>query len=153
MPAQISLQDLVTALDFQSDEATSYLNPETGEILVITDEEQHLLEHGDSEEDLPEWQRELLPKLREAADSDLWLALPDRFDIHEWSIMERFSSSIENENHREELLDAIHGTGAFRLFRRTIERLGIRDSWCEFREAEIQRIAKEWLESHGLEYK
>jgi hypothetical protein len=153
MPVQISLQDVVAALDFQTDESASYLNPETGEILTITDEESHLLEHGDSDEDLPEWQRDLLPKLREAIDSDRWLVLPNRFDIHEWSIMERFSRSLQNEHHCEDLLDSIRGRGAFRLFRRTIERLGIRDAWYEFREAEIERIAKEWLESHGLLYK
>jgi hypothetical protein len=106
-----------------------------------------------SNEDLPEWQRELLPKLREAVDSDRWLVLPDRFDIHEWSIMERFSRSLPNEHHCEELLGSIRGRGAFRLFRRTIENLGIRDTWYEFREAEIERIAREWLESHGLQYK
>ena len=153
MPANISLRDVVAALDSQIDESASYLDPETGEILTITDEESHLLEHGGPSEDLPEWQRDLLPKLREAVDSDRWLVLPDRFDIHEWSIMERFSGSLQNDRHCEELLNSIRGRGAFRLFRRTIEQLGIRDAWYEFREAEIERIAKEWVESHDLLYK
>ena len=32
----------------------------------------------------------MMPKIRAALESDRFLELPDRFDIHEWSIMERF---------------------------------------------------------------
>ena len=35
---------------------------------------------------------------------------------------------------RQELLEAIHGAGAFRMFRSTIRRLGIEKSWYLFRE-------------------
>jgi hypothetical protein len=41
-------------------------------------------------EDLPDWQREALPKDREAVESDRFLALPGSFDVYGWSIMERF---------------------------------------------------------------
>jgi hypothetical protein len=153
MPAVISLRDVVEAIDLPSDEMASYLNPETGEILTVSEEEQDLLERGDSDESLQEWERELLPKLREAVESDRWLVLPDRFEVHEWSIMERFSRTVESKHDHEELVDAIHGTGAFRLFHRTIERLGLRDGWFKFRDCEYERIAREWLESQGLEYK
>ena len=153
MPAVISLRDVVEAIDLPSDEMSSYLNPETGEILTVSEEELDLLERGDTDESLQEWERELLPKLREAVESDRWLALPDRFEVHEWSIMERFSRTVKNERHREELVDATHGTGAFRLFHRTIERLGMRDTWFKFRDSEFERIARDWLESQGLEYK
>jgi hypothetical protein len=153
MPAVISLRDVVEAIDLPNDEMTSYLNPETGEILTVSEEEHDLLERGDSDESLQEWERELLPKLREAVESDRWLVVPDRFEVHEWSIMERFSRSVQDECHREELVDAIHGTGAFRLFQRTIERLGMRGTWFRFRDFEIERIARDWLESQGLECK
>jgi hypothetical protein len=46
--------------------------------------------------------------------------LPDRFDIHEWSIMEEFARGQDNDRIRQELLDAIHGAGAFRMFRSLI---------------------------------
>jgi hypothetical protein len=153
MPAVISLRDVVEAIDLPSDEMASYLNPETGEILTVSEEERDLLERGDSDESLQEWERELLPKLREAVESDRWLVVPDRFEVHEWSIMERFSRTLQSERHREELLDAIHGAGAFRRFHRTVERLGMRDAWFKLRDAEFERIARDWLESQGLEYR
>jgi hypothetical protein len=153
MAVVISLQDVVAVMDVPSDEITSYLDPETGEIASISEDECSLLESGDSEHDLQNGERELLHNLREILESDHWLALPDRFEIHEWSIMERFSRSREDEYHREELLDAIHGTGAFRLFHRTIDRLGIRDERYQYRGAAFEQIAREWLESHGLRYK
>jgi hypothetical protein len=153
MAVVISLQDVVAAMDMPSDEITSYLDPETGEIASISEDECSLLESGDSEHDLQDGERELLHNLREILESDRWLPLPDRFEIHEWSIMERFSRSLENDHHREELLDAIHGSGAFRLFHRTIDRLGIREDWYQYRGAAFEQIAREWLESHGLRYK
>jgi hypothetical protein len=57
------------------------------------------------------------------------VSLPDAFEIHEWAIMERFSSRKASAAHRDELLDSIHGAGAFRSFRRAIRRLGIEDDW------------------------
>ncbi len=35
-----------------------YLDPDTGEIVTVTEEERHLVE-DESSEDIPEWQREL----------------------------------------------------------------------------------------------
>jgi hypothetical protein len=52
------------------------------------------------------------------------MELPDRFDIHEWSIMERFSQAQNIERIPSGLLNAIHGAGAFRAFRGAIRGLG-----------------------------
>jgi hypothetical protein len=56
-----------------------------------------------------------------------------RDDVHEWDIMRRFSQS-EDEPVRN-FLDAIHGRGAFRVFRRTPEEIELRDEWFAYREA------------------
>jgi hypothetical protein len=39
----------------------------------------------------PEWQRESIVKAREILDSEDWIALPSKFDIHEYAIMEEFA--------------------------------------------------------------
>ena len=67
--------------------------------------------------------------------------------------MERFCRTTEDSSARDELLDAIHGSGAFRMFRRTVERLGLLDRWHSFRELAFESIARDWLESHGIPYK
>lgn len=153
MAVVISLREVVDAIDSMGEECESYLDPETGEIILVTEEERRLVEEGADEEDLPDWQREILPKIRAALESDRLLILPDKFEIHEWSIMERFSLAQKDERVRAILMDAIHGSGAFRNFKGAVRRLGIEEAWYKFRAAEIEQIAREWLEEHKLPYK
>jgi hypothetical protein len=155
---KFSLNDIVGALDLVGDEVTCFLNRETGELHHVGPEERELFEEEeDGEEDLdleslPEWQREEVELVREIYTSDKWLELPSSFDIHEWSIMERFSERQPDEAIRDELLDAIHGSGAFRRFKDAVARLDIEKEWYQFREEAFEKIARRWLESHGLEY-
>ena len=152
MSKVISLREIIAALEAASDDCTSYLDPETGEIVVVTEEERALAEDPYWEEEAPAWQLEMMPKIRGALDSDRFLELPDRFDIHEWSIMERFSRTQNIEQIRSELLNAIHGAGAFRAFRSAIRRLGLEQSWYQFRDEALAEIARSWLEEHKLQY-
>ena len=154
MAVVVSLKDVVEAMDLPNDEWTSYLNLKTGEIITVTDEDRHLAENGDlDEDDLPEWQRESLPKVREALESGDCLPLPDKFEIHEWAIMEHFSSNQASAARGDELLDAIHGAGAFRAFRSAIRRFGIEDDWFRFRQSAFEEIAKDWLKAHDVSFR
>jgi len=92
-----------------------------------------------------------MPKIRAALEGDRWLELPDRFDIHEWSIMERFSRAQNTERIRSELLNVIHGAGAFRAFRSAIRGFGLEQSWYQFRDEALEDIARHWLEEHRLQ--
>ena len=152
MATVISLREVIEAMETTNEDCVSYLDPETGEIITVTEEERHLVEE-ESLEDVPEWQREMMPKIRAALESDRFLELPDRFDIHEWSIMDEFSRAQESESIRQELADAIHGAGAFRIFRSAIRRLGLEKSWYQFRDEALVKIARNWLEEHKLSYK
>jgi hypothetical protein len=154
MTVIVSLKDVVDAMDLPNNEWTSYLNPKTGEIVTVTDEDLRLVEDEDlEEEDLPEWQRETLVKAREAVESGEFVALPDKFDIHEWAIMERFSNSQASAVRRDELLDAIHGAGAFRSFRSATRGLGVEDDWFRFRQAAFEEIAKDWLKANDVSFR
>jgi Uncharacterised protein family (UPF0158) len=152
MPAEVSLQDIVEAMDLPNSEWEAFLDPDSGEIVTITDDDRSSLEEEEPEH-LPEWQREQLPRIREVLESERFLRLPDPSEIHEWSIMERFCHSIDSPFARAQLLDAIHGTGAFRLFRSTLERLALLDRWYSFRGAAFEEIAREWLRAHGIPFK
>jgi hypothetical protein len=79
--------------------------------------------------------------------------LPDRFEIHEWSLMDEFAQRQHSKRVQQELLEAIHGAGAFRMFRSTIRRLGIGKSWYRFHEEALAEIARDWLEAHELLYR
>ena len=154
MTVVVSLKDVVDAIDLPSDEWTSYFNPKTGEIVTVTEEDHYLV--GDEmldEQGLPPWQRENLTETREALESGDFLALPDKFEIHEWAMMERFSSDQGSAVRREELSDAIHGRGAFRSFRSAIRRLDIENDWFRFRQLAFEEIAKDWLKAHDISFR
>jgi Uncharacterised protein family (UPF0158) len=90
--------------------------------------------------------------VRDVLDSEDWLALPTKFEIHEYAIMEEFCWSVEDPSLREELLNAIRGRGAFRYFKDTIRRHGVEDEWYRYREDALEKKAIEWLEGHGIAY-
>src|SRR6267143_2564915 len=153
MDAVVSLNDVVEAMDLPNEESTSYLNPKTGAIVTVTDEDRRLVEDQDvDEQELADWERETVAQVRAALESGDFLPMSDTFEIHEWAIMERFSNSQRSAARREELLDAIHGAGAFRSFRSAIRRLGIEDDWFRFRQSAFEEIAKDWLKAHDISF-
>jgi len=109
VPLPVNLQDVLEEMQTVSDEMTAYINRKTGELITITDEDAGLVEDSEPREDLPDWQAEMLPKIREVLDSKDFIPLPDKFEINEWSIMQRFAVSQPDPDHRDDLLDAIHG--------------------------------------------
>jgi hypothetical protein len=152
MAAIVSLRDVIDEMEMSSDEATSYINRKTGELITLTHEDLALAEDPDEAADAPEWQKDILPKAREVAASEDFIALPGKFEIHEWSIMERFARSITDAAANDELEDAVHGGGAFRRFKDAVHRLGIADEWYRFRDVALEEIAIEFLEAHGVEF-
>jgi hypothetical protein len=81
---------------------------------------------------------------------DRVLKLPTKFDVHDWAIMEQFSRSVENARIRGELLDAIHGAGAFRNFKATLRRHRIEEAWYAFRTEALREIAIAWCDEHHI---
>ena len=151
MAGIVSLRDVIDEMETMSDEATAYINRKTGELITITDEMFSLAEDPDEEEDALEWEKELLPKVREVAASEDFIPLPSKFDIHEWSIMERFARSVADGDVRDELEAALHGRGAFGRFNDALHRRGMTDAWYRYRDAALEEIAIEFLEAHGIE--
>ena len=148
----VSLRDVVEALDLQSDELRSCLDPDTGEIVTFSGEEASFAE-SDDWEDAPEWMKEFLPKVKRALEDDRMLELPDRVHIDEWRMMQDFVLEDEQCRCRSDLASTIHGEGAFRRFKDAIRRLGLEDSWFRYREAAFEQVAREWLEENKISYK
>ncbi|MDZ4180023.1 MAG: UPF0158 family protein [Coriobacteriia bacterium] len=152
MAARVSLRRVVEELDALTDETSAYLNRETGELYSLGDEEAGLVEDGIDPAELPEWLIDEVPRIREVLGSTDWLALPTRFDIHEWAIMDGFARSIDDADVRDELLTAIRDKGAFRWFKDAVHRHGIHQDWYDHRAAALGRIAMDWLDEHGVDY-
>jgi hypothetical protein len=152
MSCTVSLREFVSEMESFSDEHIVYLNRLTGEFLGTTDEERAAVE-DEEDEDLPEWQRELLPKIREALSSDDWLELPSKFDIDEYAIMRGFCATLGDETLSQDLLDTIGGRGTFGRFKNMVHRHNIHDNWYRFREEAFKKIAIDWLEAHEIPYR
>jgi hypothetical protein len=155
---KVKLQDVVETMDMLGDEMSGCLNKRTGELHTLNDEEIEAaeLEAEDAGDeglaDQPEWLRDEIQKAREINESEDWIELPTKRDIHEYAIMENFCRSVTDPRSSEKLLDAIRGSGAFRRFRDALEVLDMEQEWYDFRAAELEKIAVGWLEENQIEY-
>jgi hypothetical protein len=155
MTANVLIKDILEGLELQGEESPAYLDLETGKIAYIDSVLRHRAESAEDgeEPDLPEWQ---LPEWelakRFVATPDSFRILPNKFDIHEWSIMEDFSRRFPSEAIGRELMDAIHGKGAFRNFQSTIRRHKLESAWDEFYDAALRQIAVDWCEENKIPY-
>src|SRR5215475_13767105 len=118
---RVKLSDLIEGMDFQSDEYFSYLHTTTGEVVSVTTEELRAAEEDTPLEDFPEWQHDAIHIAKDIVETEHYLPLPDRFEMHEYSIMERFCLSVDDEDLRDDLCDAIRGRGAFRRFKDKVQ--------------------------------
>ncbi len=144
----VKLKDIVEALD-SPEEWECFLDRGTGEIVIVTENEAPYVDESSEFEDLPEWQQKSIRRVRNALDAGDLIELPSKFDIHEWDIMRRFAEA-QSAAERDELLDAIHGKGAFRLFRAVLARLGLREDWYRFRTQALEMIARDWLRANDI---
>lgn len=156
MRIKVKLNDIITGMEFQTDEMSSYLNKETGEVSTVMEQEFRVVEEDDdSLISLYGLEKDGIEKARDILMDDegiKYISLPSKFEIHEWEIMKQFCLSVDDKDISESLMNAIHGKGAFRYFKNSIRRYGMEDQWYKFRDAAIKRIAIEWCETNNIEY-
>lgn len=120
-----------------NDDWEQFLNIETGEIVSLSDSFP-----AENDEELAE----------EIENSVRYVQLPNQYDIHEWSIMERFSSEMPVTSIREQLLSALRWKGAYRRFKDTLNRLGIADDYNNYRTRAFVKMAEDWCRENNIHY-
>jgi hypothetical protein len=153
MAATVKLKDIVEALEVQFDESTYFVNLDTGELeLVSRDLLREAEEFGDDDEepDLPAWQEPEWELAKRIVSTGRFQHLPSKFDVHEWAIMQDFANSVESEEIRDDLLNAIHGAGAFRNFKFALRLHRIEPDWFEFRTDALRQIAIDWCKRNHI---
>jgi hypothetical protein len=150
--AIVSVQDVIQEMDMQTDEDEGYLNKRTGELITLSAEDLSAVEDDLDIDDYPDWYKEVIKKAKEVVGSDEYLTLPSKYEIHEYRIMEKFCYSMQDQDMGDKLLDAIKGPGAFRRFKDAIRLLDIEEEWARYRQGELEKIAIDWLEEHGIPY-
>jgi F0F1-type ATP synthase gamma subunit len=145
------LADLIKALEVQSDYVFAYLDRETSEVIVMTDELLSLADYEPEKiEALPDWQKDQAEIARQIETTDRYLALPDRFEVNEWEIMRDFCEEVHSDQAKLTLQNAIHGNHAFRRFKDQLATLNLQDPWTQFRQTAFEQILRVWCEENNI---
>ena len=115
MAAEVELDVIIEALEMADDSISSYLDVETGEVHSITEEEFDFAEDPQTAmEDLPNWQRDavMLARSIQKQEGKRYMALPDKFDVHEWAMMDRFSMTLRDAQMRNDFHCGTLGIGS-----------------------------------------
>ena len=132
----VALRDIVEAMDVPNDGWTAFLNVRTGALVTQTDGDEII---GDEDDDVD-------------LESEDYVQLPDRFDIDEYRMMQRFCMQVADERVRERLLRAIEGSGAFGRFKGLVRQVDQLDAWHAYREAAYEEIAVQWLRDNEIAF-
>jgi len=153
MTIRVKLDDIIEGLEFQSDESSSFLNKKTGDVILMTDYAMQAAEDDEPLEELEDWERDLVAIAREIlAETGQYISLPTKFDIDDYSIMERFCMSLDNQKISDILCDLISGSGAFRRFKDAVYKYGVEEEWYKYRDNAIKEIAIEWCRENNIEF-
>jgi hypothetical protein len=153
MEVRVKLSDIIDGMESQSDESSSFLNKKTGEVILMTDYAMRAAEDNEPLEDVPDWERELVSTAREIlAETGEYIQLPTKYDIDEYSIMEKFCTSLNRREIGDILYDLISGSGAFRRFKDAVYKYGVEDEWYKYRNNAIKEIAIEWCRQNNIEF-
>jgi hypothetical protein len=152
MTLKVKLNDIIEAMESQSDETNAYLNKKTGMVELIADEYINAAEENLPREDDPQWFREIVQVAKQILEMDDFISLPSLFDINEYTIMEKFSLSIPDSKLSDELYYSIKGKGAFKKFKKSIRLHRIEADWYTFKHEALKEIAKDWCDKNSLTY-
>ena len=135
---KIKLSLVYDALEMVSQECNMFIDLTKNEIIEVFD-------FMDEEE-----KEEIYFEIEE--NSENYLRLPNQYELNEYDRMVRFIYSLDNEEHINKLLYAIHGKGAYRRFKDALIFLDIRNLWFDYKKKDLIKVAKEILEENEIEY-
>jgi hypothetical protein len=150
MPLPVQLKKVVEEMEFGGNEWAAYINCQTGELASFPAD--LLGKEGEVDAPAQDWELEMAEDCKKVLGSKDFIKLPSEHDIHEYAIMERFCLSVASEQHRQRLLDAISGKGAFRRFKDLVNNLEIEQDWYRYRDEAVKKIAADFLEAQNIPY-
>jgi len=136
----INLKQVIDAVESTSEAYTAFYDTQTGKTVYLPDE----VITGERDE--------VLEKLIEDSPKGRFLRFPAKYEIHEYSIMERFIESLPFGAARQELIHAIRGRGAFRRFKNGIYYHRLDQQWYDYWAQAYREIAIRWCRDEGIEY-
>ncbi|NLY37480.1 MAG: hypothetical protein GX046_09665 [Tissierellia bacterium] len=152
MAEKIKLDLVVQEMDSQSDYMSAFLHKKTKKIVFISEEEFTAAEDQEQGENMPDWLKSQIKTAEEILYGDSFIPLPSKFDINEYSIMEKFCLSLRDQELSDIMYKSIKGKGAFRNFKYNVRKYKIEEDWYKFKEKAIGHIAIDWCEANQIDY-
>jgi len=149
---RVHITDLIEGMELQTDDTRSYVNRETGEVVTVSHEELFAVETDAPIEQFPEWQHDMIHIARDVLETNKYIMLPSKFEIHEYHIMEQFCLSIADRKLRNKMYNAIKGRGAFGRFKDNIYHYGIEEDWHTYRDEALKQMAIDWCHENRMAY-
>jgi len=150
----VRLNDIAEHLDCIMDGWKMYYNKKTGKITEVQVEYLGIAEESEEEDGFSgydQWEQEAIKEAIDIIENeDDYIRLPDEYDIHEYSIMQDFCYSIEDEQLNNKLCNAITGRGAFRRFKDAMIRYDLEDSWYAYKHQSLRKIAQDWCKFNNI---
>lgn len=153
----IDFFDLYTPMKDQSrDMYDYYLDTETGEVISVDTHLFNRLEEGEELEpyDIPQWMEGAEEQIEAILNDDKnrFLRVPEVYSPEAYDIMKRFVSTVQDQQIADQLWDAINQRKPFRRFKDVLaEHRDLFKEWDAFEEKAYMEIAREWLNSRGIE--
>jgi len=152
----IKLTELIEAIEFDSEDYVKRIDLQNGCFVMVDRSLLSAVEEGDEEalRDLPDWQKKDVEIARAIVQDsgERFVKAPEKFDFHEYRQMERFIGPVDNVEAAEQLWRAIKGKGAFRYFKDTANRLGLRERWYLYRDDALKEFVAGWAEAKNVPY-
>ena len=156
MNTPVKLSDLILALEMPSEIYCTYFDRKTSALVSVEERILSSLEDGEEEDldDLADWQEAEYEIAKEIVSDDgsRFIPPPDKFEFHEYHVMEEFIHSIDDDEAADQLWRAIKGRGAFRIFKDTLHRLGMQQSWYDYLEEAQREFVIEWAKENNVPF-
>ena len=162
---RVSYSDLEGAFTSGSEELQYWLDKQTGELILISEDMEAWATSDDDTDEVPEWAREGVEQARrvlraigeletgeESEEADRFLSIPT-IDSHEgYRTMEEFVETVKNPRLQVSLVRALQGGKPFRRFKAALsEYPAQREEWFAFENQRVRETIKEWAEAEGIE--
>ena len=169
---KIDISELAEAFDNVSPEVGYFLDLETGQVVMITEETRSELEQiyaamygaGDEprvpfaealrQRDLPDWQQEMIVVADQVEQSfgARYIRVPGGDSREGYRDMEAFIATVQNIGLANRLERAISGRGAFRYFKDVLfDHPRERERWFAFKDQRLRQRVLDWLTEEEIE--
>ncbi len=169
---RVNMVELAAAFEDTTCELHFYLDLDTGQVELVTDEMRHELEDieaaeeaegelssdelasAEDEASLPDWQQDALAVARAVEDGygTRYIAIPCMESHEAYRDMEDFIGTVTNPRLQDQLYRAINGRGAFRYFKDVLQdHPRERERWFAYRDERMRQRALDWLEQEEIE--